>query len=138
MQVNQQILDRAITRCRERRVTIPTFAQMRDPNKVPAAIRERLKNVALWDVDPANLFRITWKNEPKDKGGLFNRGNWVEFPPALTGVSSRIIGLVGKWFPTGAHKVGAAFGCIVPRLVTGQFDPTSQKAVWPSTGNFCR
>jgi len=34
--------------------------------------------------------------------------------------------------------VGAAFGCLVPRLVTGQFDPTTQKAVWPSTGNYCR
>jgi cysteine synthase len=46
--------------------------------------------------------------------------------------------MIGKWFPTGAHKVGAAFGCLVPRLVTGQFDPTKQKAVWPSTGNYCR
>src|ERR1043166_5362121 len=137
-QLTNAVMDKAAARCRERGVIIPTFAQMRDPSKVPAAIRERLKQVAMWDVDPANLFRITWKNEPKEKGGLFNRGNWVEFPPALTGVSSRIIGLVGKWFPTGAHKVGAAFGCIVPRLVTGQFDPTSQKAVWPSTGNFCR
>ncbi len=44
----------------------------------------------------------------------------------------------GRYFPTGAHKVGAAFGCLVPRLVTGQFDPTSTKAVWPSTGNYCR
>ena len=51
---------------------------------------------------------------------------------------ARIVGLVGKWFPTGAHKVGAAFGCLVPRLVTGAFDPTRQKAVWPSTGNYCR
>ncbi|MCD6287397.1 MAG: pyridoxal-phosphate dependent enzyme, partial [Anaerolineae bacterium] len=56
----------------------------------------------------------------------------------LTGVDARIIALVGKWFPTGSHKVGAAFGCLVPRLVTGQFDPTWQKAVWPSTGNYCR
>jgi cysteine synthase len=92
----------------------------------------------LWDVDPANLFRITWKNEPTESGGLFNRGNWIEFPPALTGVPARIVGLVGKWFPTGAHKVGAAFGCLVPKLVSGQFDPTVHKAVWPSTGNFCR
>ena len=43
-------------------------------------------SVGLWDVDPLNLFRITWKNEPKEKGGLFNRGNWIEFPPELTGV----------------------------------------------------
>ena len=84
------------------------------------------------------LFRITWKNEPVERGGLFNDGNWIEFPSALTGVDARIIGLVGKFFPTGAHKVGAAFGCLVPKLVSGQFDPTRQKAVWPSTGNFCR
>ncbi|HOX23609.1 MAG TPA: pyridoxal-phosphate dependent enzyme, partial [Elusimicrobiales bacterium] len=55
-----------------------------------------------------------------------------------TGTKARIVGLVGKYFPTGAHKVGAAFGCLAPRLVTGQFDPTTQKAVWPSTGNYCR
>jgi cysteine synthase len=75
-------------------------------------------------------------------GGGFGDGsgrvNYLELPPALTGVEARIICLVGKWFPTGAHKVGATFGCLVPRLVTGQFDPTYQKAVWPSTGNYCR
>ena len=53
-------------------------------------------------------------------------------------MDARIIALVGKWFPTGSHKVGATYGCLVPQLVTGQFDPTSQKAAWPSTGNFCR
>ena len=89
-------------------------------------------------LDPANLFRITWKNEPVEHGGLYHQGNWIEFPEALTGVKTRIVGLVGKWFPTGAHKVGAAFGCLVPRIVSGQFDPTTQKAVWPSTGNYCR
>jgi cysteine synthase A len=131
-------LERSIERCRERGVVIPTFAQMRDPARVPETIRERLKGVGLWDVDPANLFRISWKNEPVESGGLYNRGNWIEFPSSLTGVSARIVGLVGKWFPTGAHKVGAGFGCLAPRLVTGQFDPTAHKAVWPSTGNFCR
>src|SRR5262245_42066143 len=126
------ILRKAVSRCRERGVVIPTFAQMRDPSLMPQRIRDRLKSVGLWDVDPVNLFRITWKNEPVSRGGLFNDGNWIEFPPALTGVPARIIGLVGKHFPTGAHKVGAAFGCLVPRLVSGQFDPTAQKAVWPS------
>jgi len=62
----------------------------------------------------------------------------LELPKGLTGTDARVIVLVGKWFPTGAHKVGAAFGCLVPRLVTRQFEPTTQKAVWPSTGNFCR
>jgi len=71
-------------------------------------------------------------------GGGFGGANFIEFPSELTGVKARIFALVGKWFPTGAHKVGAAFGCLVPRLVTGQFDPSTQKAVWPSTGNYCR
>ncbi len=92
----------------------------------------------MWDVHPRNLFRITWKNEPIASGGEFGGVNYIELPKSITGVDARIIALVGKWFPTGAHKVGAAFGCLVPRLVTGQFDPETQKAVWPSTGNYCR
>ena len=137
-QINEEVLRKTAQRCRERNIIIPTFAQQKNPETVPDAIKERLKQVGLWDIDPVNLFRITWKNEPVDRGGLFNDGNWVEFPSALTGVPARIVGLVGKYFPTGAHKVGAGFGCLVPRLVSGNFDPTSQKAVWPSTGNFCR
>jgi cysteine synthase len=129
---------RTVDVLRERRVLLPTFAQMRDPTLVPDKIKQRLRTVGLSELDPANLFRITWKNEPVERGGLFNDGNWLEFPPGLTGVDARIIGLVGKWFPTGALKVGAAYGCLVPKLVSGEFDPTSQKAVWPSTGNFCR
>ena len=135
---NEEVLGRTIARCRERGIVIPTFAQLRNPALVPDAIRSRLAGTGLWDVDPVNLFRISWHNEPVESGGLFNDGNWIEFPSSLTGVSARIIGLVGKWFPTGAHKVGAGFGCLVPRLVTGQFDPENHRAVWPSTGNFCR
>ena len=129
---------RAIQRARERNIIIPTYAQMKDPSKVPAKVKQELAGIGLWDIHPRNLFRITWKNEPKAHGGGFGGVNWLELPPALTGVPARIIVLVGKWFPTGAHKVGAAFSCLVPRLVTGQFDPTTQKAVWPSTGNYCR
>jgi cysteine synthase len=131
-------LERAVQRARERKALIPTFAQMQDPSSIPAAVAARLAEVGLWDINPLNLFRISWKNQPTAQGGGFGGVNYVEFPPALTGVEARIIALVGKWFPTGAHKVGATFGCLVPRLVTGQFDPTTQKAVWPSTGNFCR
>lgn len=129
---------RAIQRVRERNIIIPTFAQMKDPAKIPSRIREELSSIGLWDVNPRNLFRITWHNEAKLQGGGYRGVNYLELPSSLTGVSARIIVLVGKWFPTGAHKVGAAFGCLVPRLVTGQFDPTTQKAVWPSTGNYCR
>ncbi len=131
-------LERAVRRARERNILIPTFAQMKDPSRIPPSIRAELAEIGLWDLHPRNLFRITWHNEPKPHGGGFNGVNFLELPSSLTGVPARIVLLVGKWFPTGAHKVGAAFGCLVPRLVTGQFDPTTQKAVWPSTGNFCR
>ena len=131
-------LERTVARAKERNIIIPTFAQMKNPERAPAKIKAELANIGLWDVHPRNLFRITWKNEPTSHGGGFGGVNYLEFPCELTGTPARIIALVGKWFPTGAHKVGAAFGCLVPRLVTGQFDPTRQKAVWPSTGNYCR
>ncbi|NNL06029.1 MAG: pyridoxal-5-phosphate-dependent protein subunit beta, partial [Xanthomonadales bacterium] len=137
-EIREDVLARNIERARERNILLPTFGQQKDPFRAPTDIMNRLQEIGLWDLDPANLFRITWKNEAKVHGGGFGQGNWIEFPPALTGVDATIVGIVGKWFPTGAHKVGAAYGCLVPRLVTGHFDPTRQKAVWPSTGNYCR
>jgi cysteine synthase len=136
--VSEDRLERVIRRVRERGIVIPTFAQMKDPRLVPSNVKEALARIGLWDLSPLNLFRITWKNEQAPRGGGFGGNNYIEFPSSLTGVEARILALLGKWFPTGAHKVGAAFGCLVPRLVTGQFDPSTQKAVWPSTGNFCR
>jgi cysteine synthase A len=131
-----EIIKKTAALCRQRGVRIPTFAQMRDPALIPPSVAARLKGVGLWDVNPVNLFRISWKNNVET--GLFGNVNSFEVPRELTGVRARIIGLAGKFFPTGAHKVGAAFGCLVPRLVSGEFDPGTQKAVWPSTGNFCR
>ena len=136
--VNPEGLERAVQRAREKNIIIPTLKQQQNPGHVPEAIVSRLKKIGLWDIDPLNLFRITWHNAPVAQGGGFGDVNFIEFPGELTGVEARIVAIVGKWFPTGAHKVGAAFGCLVPRLVTGQFDPTTQKAVWPSTGNYCR
>ena len=131
-----EIIKKTAARCKERGIVIPTFAQMRNPSLIPEAIRNKLSGVGLWDINPVNLFRITWKNDIKT--GLYGGVNYLEIPPAVTGVNARVIGLIGKYFPTGAHKVGAAFGCLVPRLVSGEFDPSRHKAVWPSTGNFCR
>ncbi len=125
-------------RAKEKNIIYPTFAQMKDPSLIPDKYKEELKSIGLWDVHPRNLFRITWKNEPVASGGGFGGPNYIELPPEITGVKARIIAMVGKWFPTGAHKVGATYGCIAPRLVTGQYDPINQKAVWPSTGNYCR
>ena len=136
--IDTEVRNRNVEHLKANGIVLPTFAQMRDPNRIPRPILARLAEVGLWDVNPLNLFRICWKNEPVETGGAFGGVNFLEIPSQLTGVDARIIGLVGKWFPTGAHKVGATYGCLVPRLVTGQFDPARHKAVWPSTGNFCR
>jgi cysteine synthase A len=72
---------RAIRRVRERNIIIPTFAQMKNPQLIPNKIKEELRNVGLWDVNPRNLFRITWKNEPVSKGGGFGKVNFMELPP---------------------------------------------------------
>ncbi|MBU1221868.1 pyridoxal-phosphate dependent enzyme [Myxococcota bacterium] len=136
LKYNKEVLNNTVKRCRERNILIPTFKQLENPDLIPEKIKAKLPEVGLWDVDPINLFRISWKNDIKT--GLFGDVNYMEFPKEITGVKARVIGLVGKYFPTGAHKVGAAFGCLVPRLITGEFDPSTQRAVWPSTGNYCR
>ncbi len=138
LNVDKARLKRAVQRAKERNIVIPTFAQMKNPALISDSVKAQLKNVGLWDVNPLNLYRINWHNEAKEMGGGFGGVNYIEFPEAITGVKAKIVAISGKWFPTGAHKVGAAFSCLVPRLVTGQFDPTTQKAVWPSTGNYCR
>ena len=137
--INKTGLQHNIEKAKENNVIIPTIAQMQHPETIPEKIQEKLKTVGLWDVNPLNLFRITWKNEAKESGGLFQEvPNYVEIPSELSGVPCRILAMAGKWFPTGCHKVGASFGCLAPRLVTGQFDATYHHAVWPSTGNYCR
>lgn len=134
--IDTAVVRKTAVRCKKRNVVIPTFKQMRDPESLPKSIKMQLKGVGLWDVNPVNLFRITWKNDLQT--GLFGGVNYLEIPSSITGVKARIIGLLGSYFPTGAHKVGAAFGCLVPRLVSGEFDPDKHKAAWPSTGNYCR
>lgn len=134
----EQVLENTIKRCREKHIIIPTYAQMRNPELIPQKIQDKLEDIGLWDLNSLNLFRLTWKNAPSKEGGKFGKVNYVELPTEITGVKARVFVLVGKFFPTGAHKVGATFGPLVEKLVHGEFDPTTQKALWPSTGNYCR
>ena len=136
--VNETGRKHNIRRAKEQNIIIPTIAEMKNPELIPEKIKEKLTQVGLWDVNPLNLYRVTWKNEPKEFGGLFHGPNYIVLPTELTGVKAKILLLAGKYFPTGCHKVGASFGCLVPPLVTGQFDSDFHKAVWPSTGNYCR
>ena len=138
LNVNPEVRARNVKVCKEKGIILPTFKQMVDPSTVPASVKEKLAKTGLWDVNPVNLFRVTWKNEPVMQGGGFGGVNYIEIPRQLTGVKPRIFALVGKYFPTGAHKVGATYACLAPALATGNFDAQNQQAVWPSTGNYCR
>jgi cysteine synthase len=119
-------------------VRLPTFAELGYPSTIPEARVAALRSVDPDRADAANLFRVNWYND-WSRAGLAVQPCHLIFPPALTGVRSPIVMALGCFFPMiGAHKVLAAYGCLIPRLVTGRFDPTCQRAVWPSTGNYCR
>ncbi|GKT33509.1 cysteine synthase, putative [Aduncisulcus paluster] len=134
-----EIIAQNIDLCRERGVMLPTLEMMRDPSKIPASIIEKLKTVGLHDRNPLNLFRINWHNECSEHGGVFKKvPTYISMPKKILGISSKIVVMCGKYFPTGAHKVGATYCVLVDGLATGTFDPKTQKAIWPSTGNYCR
>jgi len=130
--------DRAVARFREQRIRLPKFAELADPGLVPAPVASALAGVDPDAADPRNLFRVHWFNAPDRRGRLLVPDH-VVLPSTFTGVAAPIVVLLGANFPLiRAHKVFAAYGCLAPRVVTGQFDPTEHRAVWPSTGNYCR
>ena len=128
----------AVELARSNRIVLPTFAEMADPRLVPAAMLERLTSVGPDEAHPANLFRVHWFNG-LDRRRRVDVPVHVELPESLTGVKARIVVALGALFPMIAtHKVLAAYACLAPRLVSGRFDATLHRAVWPSTGNYCR
>ena len=136
--VDPAAYERAVRRFREARIVMPTFAELADPERIPAAVTADLAAVDPDAPDPRNLFRVHWGND-RTRRTRVRVPEHVVLPPALTGVEAPIVVALGDRFPMiAAHKVLAAFACLAPRLVTGQFDPTTQRAVWPSTGNYCR
>jgi cysteine synthase len=110
--------------------TGPTYAEMRDPSKLPAALRRRALEVARGnELDPLNLFNITWRNRE-------NRVRHVVLPRELTGVPANIVVLLGKDFPSGSHKVGPAYTTLIEGELAGEIHPGESTIVGPSTGNF--
>ena len=136
--VDATVYDNTVARFREAGVGLPTFAQLADPSRIPGKVRAALAGVGPDDAHPLNLFRVNWYNDASRRGRAPVPAH-VVLPKALTGVDARIVVALGDRFPMiGAHKVLAAYGCLVPRVITGQFDPTRHRAIWPSTGNYCR
>jgi cysteine synthase A len=136
--VDQGVYDRTVERFRQNRIALPTFAELATPKRIPAAVRAMTEGVNKDEPHPVNLYRVHWYNEADGSGPLDVPGH-VELPSSLTGVDARIVLAFGNRFPMiGAHKVLAAYACLVPWIVTGQFDPTVHRAIWPSTGNYAR
>ena len=136
--VDRAVYERTVARFRDARIVLPTFAQLADPSRIPAEILAALRGVDPDAAHPLNLFRVHWYNDAGRRAQVA-LPEYVVLPEALTGVKARIVVALGDRFPMiRAHKVLAAYGCLAPRVVTGQFDPTAHKALWPSTGNYCR
>src|SRR5580692_643479 len=136
--IDREIYRRTVDWFRSAGVLLPTLAQLAAPDTIPAAIREPLKDVKPDQANPANLFRVHWYND-RDRACQAAVPVHVVLPAELTGIEAKIVVALGEKFPMiRAHKVLAAYGCLVPRIVTGTFDPARDRAVWPSTGNYCR
>ncbi|MGC8634529.1 MAG: pyridoxal-5'-phosphate-dependent protein subunit beta [Candidatus Limnocylindrales bacterium] len=136
--VDATVYENTVERFREAGIGLPTFAQLADPKLIPAKVRAALQRVGPDDPHPLNLFRVHWYND-EARTGLAPLPAYVVLPRELTGVDARIVVAIGDRFPMiSAHKVLATYACLAPRVITGQFDPTHHRAIWPSTGNYCR
>lgn len=136
--LNQDVVGATIAHLKRLEVVLPSFSQLQEPATIPLSILEKLKGVCPDELHPLNLFRVHWHND-KETGGFRNVPEYAVLPPAFTGVAATIVVLFGDTFPMiSAHKVLPAYACLVPRLITGQFEPQRHCAVWPSTGNYCR
>ena len=110
-------------------VSGPTYAEMQDPRRLPEEFRRRVLAARDRELDPLNLFNITWR---RPDGTI----NYIVLPSALTGVEANIIVLLGKDFPSGSHKVGPVYTTLLEAELDGRVAPERQTLVGPSTGNF--
>lgn len=130
--------ERTVERFRDARIVLPTFAQLADPDKIPDPVEDALASIGPDEPHPLNLFRVHWFND-ESRSLRVEVPEHLVLPQELTGVPARIVVVLGDRFPMiNAHKVLAAYGCLAPRIITGRFDPGRHKAIWPSTGNYCR
>ena len=108
----------------------PTYDEMLNPShQDPKTRAAALKALKEDELDPINLFNITWKNE-------FDQVNKIVLPKELTGVEANIVVLLGKYFPSGSHKVGPAYATLMEGCVDGEIIPGKHTILGPSTGNF--
>ena len=136
--MNQDIVNKTSEYFKKKGVVLPTISELRDPHSIDGDIKNKLKNIDKNTIDPLNLFRVHWFNN-RDHSSFSQVPEHIVLPGEFTGVEAKIIVNIGRLFPLiTAHKVLAAYGCLLPRILNGTFDYENHKAVWPSTGNYCR
>ena len=136
--MNEPVISKTSEYFKKKGIVLPKISELCNPHTVDKNIINKLKTVDKDAMDPLNLFRVHWFNN-RDHIGFSKVPEYVVLPNEFTGVEAKIIVNVGRLFPLiAAHKVLAAYGCLLPRILNGDFDYSKQKAVWPSTGNYCR
>ena len=131
--VDRDTYARCVARIRDTGLRLPTISELADPASRLRDTMAKLETVDPDAADARNLYRVHWHNA-QDRRSFAAVPEHMVLPPELTGVDAKIIVALGNRFPMiRAHKVLAAYGCLMPRLVTGQFDPGRHRAVWPST-----
>ena len=136
--MQSNIVEKTAKYFKEKGVVLPTISELRNPDSISDEIKNKVLKLDKDAMDPANLFRVHWFNK-RDHSQFLDVPEHIVLPSEFTGVEAKIIVNLGRYFPLiTAHKVLAAYGCLLPRILNGTFDYTKHKAVWPSTGNYCR
>jgi cysteine synthase len=136
--VDQAAYERNVEKLHKAGVVLPRIEELADPMTHLAAKATEIAQADPDGPDARNLFRVHWHNGD-DRRKMVDVPEHIVLPQALTGVKAKIAVALGNRFPMiNTHKVLAAYGCLIPRLMSGAFDATHHRAVWPSTGNYCR
>ena len=138
MNINQSIVSKTSKYFKSRGINLPKISELIDPSIIDPNIINKLKSIDKNEANPLNLYRVNWFNN-RDHTSFLKVPEHIVLPSEFTGVEAKIIVNLGRLFPLiTAHKVLAAYGCLLPRILKGTFDYENNKAVWPSTGNYCR
>tara|TARA_Y100000590_G_scaffold313636_1_gene354550 strand:+ start:1290 stop:2732 length:1443 start_codon:yes stop_codon:yes gene_type:complete len=136
--MNETIVIKTSEYFKKKGIILPKISELCNPHSIKESIVKKLNKVDKNAVDPLNLFRVHWFNN-RDHNDFSKIPEHIILPSEFTGVEAKIIVNIGRLFPLiTAHKVLAAYGCLLPRILNGDFDYSKHKAVWPSTGNYCR
>ena len=138
MNSNKRIIHKNVKLFSEKNIILPKIKELANPLSISNDIQNKLNSIDKDSQNSLNLYRVHWHNK-KDHSKFVKCPEYIVLPNELTGVEAKIIINIGRLFPLiQAHKVLAAYGCLVPRIVSGNFDCSENIAIWPSTGNYCR